>query len=479
MSKKIGIIAIILVTVSLLCLVAGVAVWNQLFLEIRLKGEPEQTIEYGESFLDAGAEVLLRGNVIFKEGIVLPSVSVETSGNVDEQTIGRYSIAYEAQFAGLYDNSCRRVTVVDTQSPKILLNDWSVDTLSPGDVFEEPGFSAKDNYDGDITHKVIRSEGAGVITYAVVDSSGNPAYATRSVPEYDPIAPVIQLDGESPFTITVGRQFEEPGYSAYDDVDGDLTHLVTVEGEVDWLHPGEYPLKYTVSDGYLNETSVTRTVVVEAKPWQDTVWPEDKTVYLTFDDGPGPYTMQLLDVLDRYQVKATFFVINTEYADLMQEIVKRGHSIGIHSVTHDYFQIYASPEAYFADLFEMQQIIYENTGVMTSLMRFPGGGSNLVSKKCYDGIMSTLTWAVQNAGFQYFDWNVDSDDAGNAKRQNEVRDNVIKGIMETGVSMVLQHDIHPYSVAAVEDIICWCLDNGYQFQAIRNSTPGFHHDVLN
>lgn len=87
---------------------------------------------------------------------------------------------------------------------------------------------------------------------------------------------------------------------------------------------------------------------------------------------------------------------------MMKEIVDRGHSIGIHTMSHVYERIYASPEAYFADLLGMQDVIYQNTGVKTTLMRFPGGSSNTVSAHSYVGLMSLLTRAVQDAGVPVF-----------------------------------------------------------------------------
>ena len=455
-------------------------VWmNQFRLEICLNGQQTITLEYGETYEEPGAEVYIRGNYTFRDGIRLDNVQIITEGEVVSEQLGIYCVAYRTSFLSLQDNASRTVCIIDTRSPEIQLIPDSDRPVEPGEHYEDPGFRAVDNYDGDITEKVVRKEVAGGITYAVIDSSGNPAYAVRKIPEYDPIPPEIQLEGERYETITVGTKFEEPGYKALDNVDGELTEYVIVNGNVDWLIPGVYDIQYTVTDSAQNEVTISRTVEVQAKQWCDTVWPEGKTIYLTFDDGPGPYTMKLLDLLDQYGVKATFFVVDSGYDSVMQEIVKRGHSIGIHSVSHDYSEIYASPESYFSDLYRMQQIIYDNTGVLTTLMRFPGGGSNLVIKNSYKGLMSTLTWAVQDAGFQYFDWNVDSDDAGNAQKSEQVRDNVIKGIQENDISMVLQHDIHLYSVNAVESIIEWGLEHGYQFLAVRDSTPGFHHDVVN
>ena len=118
------------------------------------------------------------------------------------------------------------------------------------------------------------------------------------------------------------------------------------------------------------------------------------------------------------------------------------------------------------------------TGIRTNIMRFPGGSSNLVSS-FNEGIMSTLVEAVQNAGFQYFDWNVDSNDAGGAKKTKTVLNNVIAGVQKGRISVVLQHDIQPYSVDAVEDIILWGLENGYTFLPLEPNSPNCHHTVQN
>lgn len=463
----------------ILCMCFLVIAVQSLNVGIVLKGDSVMTLEYGSEYEDPGAEAFLFGEQLFAEGYPLNSSRITATGEVDETKLGEYSVCYETAFLIWEATQHRTVNVVDTLCPVIELKEGPDELVMPGETYEEPGFTATDNCDGDLTDKVLRTELDGVVYYAVTDSSGNPAYAHREVPYYDAIPPVITLDGGEEYTIQVGRVYSEPGYSAVDNKDGEITELVQVEGQVDWLIPGEYSVCYRVEDSNGNQAEEIRSVTVKAADWQDTQWPPDKTIYLTFDDGPGPYTLQLLDLLDRYGVKATFFVVDSEYNHLMKEIVRRGHSIGIHSVTHDYGQIYSSPEAFFEDLFSMQQIIFDNTGVVTTLMRFPGGGSNLVSKNSCKGIMSILTCAVRDAGFQYFDWNVDSDDAGGARKASVVRNNVITGIQETGISMVLQHDIHGYSVEATEDILIWALNNGYTFRSVRDSTPGFHHDVLN
>ena len=93
--------------------------------------------------------------------------------------------------------------------------------------------------------------------------------------------------------------------------------------------------------------------------------------------------------------------------------------------------------------------------------------------------MTILGEAVQNAGFQYFDWNVDSKDAGGARKAQEVFQNVVDGVSQARVSIVLQHDIHSYSVEAVEDILSWGTENGYAFLPLEATSPGFHHGIHN
>ena len=469
------------VTLGVLALAAWFVVFrvNRFSLELVLTGEPKLLLEYGDSFTEPGVTPILRGTLILKDGYTPENLEIRRETDLNEGKLGKYTITYSAELLNCQASAQREVRVIDTKAPTITLTEDPEGTLEEGVIYQEAGFTASDNYDGDLTARVVRTEEPGLVIYAVTDSSGNPAVAKRKIPLRDMVLPEIQLEGGEDYVITLCTRYEEPGFTATDNVDGDVTAMVQVEGEVDWLTAGIYPITYTVSDSCENTTVVTRNVEVAAQEWTDTVYPEGKVVYLTFDDGPSAYTSELLDVLDAYGAKATFFVVGSGSGNMMRQIVKRGHSIGIHTVSHDYGQIYSSPEAYFDDLMKMQSIIYDHTGVKTTLMRFPGGSSNLVSRHSCEGIMTFLTQAVQDAGFQYFDWNVYSGDAGETKRTEKVVENVIGGIQEHRVSIVLQHDIHKYSVDAVEDILRWGKRNGYKFLALQNDSPGFHHDLNN
>ena len=461
------------------CALALFLYFNSFYVDVKIAGNSMETLEYGQEYQDPGAKVFLFGKYLFQDGIELNKAVLTVNGGIPVGQLGVFSLQYRTEYFIWNAEATRRISVVDTQSPQIMLSQRTEQEVISGENKAEPVVEARDNFDGDITASVVCTEADGFLIYAVTDSSGNPAYAQWEIPEAEPDYPLITLEGEPECSITVGSVFLEPGYSANDPLDGDLTSAVTVEGTIDNMTPGEYIITYRAVNSSGDESEVRRIVRVEAKTWPETRWPEEKTIYLTFDDGPGPYTQELLDVLEQYGVRATFFVVDSDYRHLMKNIIDGGHSIGIHSISHDYETVYADPDSYFSDLTGMQQIIYEQTGVWTTLMRFPGGGSNLISKRTCPGIMQTLTVAVQNAGYQYFDWNVDSEDASAAHSVSAVFDNVIKGIQECETAMVLQHDIHKYSVDAVEKIIQWGMENGYQFQAIRDTTPGFHHDVVN
>ena len=212
---------------------------------------------------------------------------------------------------------------------------------------------------------------------------------------------------------------------------------------------------------------------------------DNKTIYLTYDDGPGQYTDRLLDILAKYDVKATFFVTAgyPGYAYCMHRAYEEGHTVAVHTASHNYATIYASEDAYWRDFDRINQIIYDQTGHYTTLFRFPGGSSNTVSRNYNRGIMSRLVVQAGQKGYTYFDWNVDSNDAGGATNSDVIFNNVVSGIAANsryGVpSVVLQHDIKSYSVNAVERIINWGLNNGYHFETLDANSYTAHHGVNN
>lgn len=163
-----------------------------------------------------------------------------------------------------------------------------------------------------------------------------------------------------------------------------------------------------------------------------------KRVYLTFDDGPSANTDKILDILDAYGVKATFFVVGKEnYAEQYRRIVEEGHTLAMHSYSHVYSDIYSSLDAYKQDLNKLRTFLYELTGVECNIVRFPGGSSNTISKVD----MHTLIEYLDSEDMIYFDWNVSSGDAsGIYKSANQIAANVLENIDKYNNAVILMHD---------------------------------------
>lgn len=443
-------------------------------LRVNMAGDRVITVEYGDTYEDPGASASLTPS----EGEQTPvDVQVQVQGQVDDHTLGTYPIKYSANFDATVSTAHRVVKVVDTTPPQITLVADPTKATPVGQPYAEEGFTATDLHDGDITDRVSRVEKDGVVTYTVADSSGNTTTVQREIIYGDDVKPVISLKGDSHVTVMAGDLFREPGYIATDNLEGDVTANVQVVNGVDLYYPGTYAVQYSVTDAFGNVGTASRTVTVTAQPVQgDTV--TDKIIYLTFDDGPSAHTPRLLDVLAKYNVKATFFVVNTPYVSTIARAAAEGHTVAIHTATHKFKDIYASEEAYFNDLNQMKSQILAYTGQEANIIRFPGGSSNTISK-FNKGIMTKLTQQVTEQGYVYVDWNVDSKDAGGASSTSEVFWNVVNGIGSKKTSIVLQHDTHGFSVNAVERIINWGLANGYTFLPLTTSSPQCHHRVYN
>ncbi len=186
--------------------------------------------------------------------------------------------------------------------------------------------------------------------------------------------------------------------------------------------------------------------IVEAAVLEDThKWDgrEDSSagirrVYLTFDDGPSANTDRILDILNQYGVKATFFVVAKDgYTDQYRRIVEDGHTLAMHSYSHKYSEIYASLDAYKEDLTKLHDFLYELTGEDCNIVRFPGGSSNTISHVD----MWELIEYLNKTDMVYYDWNVSSGDAsGGRKSIDQIKKNVLDNIDQFSNAVVLFHD---------------------------------------
>lgn len=401
---------------------------------------------------------------------------INVENNIDNKIIGEYHIDSKVKYLFYNFKKSFIVHVVDNVNPNISLNGEREVYVCPGKDYIEEGYTASDNYDGDITDNVIVNKENDFIKYSVKDKSGNYSEIERKIIFIDREEPLIELKGGNDIYIYKDNKYIEMGYTAIDKCDGDITDNVIVTGTVDTNRVGTYTINYKVVDNSGNETSVDRKITVRERP----SYYGNGSIYLTFDDGPSYLTKEILDILDEEGIKATFFV--TSGGEYVKRAYNSGHTIALHTSSHKYSYVYSNEENYFNDLNTVSDSVYNSIGIRCKFIRFPGGSSNTISRNYNKGIMSRLVDAVTNKGYVYFDWNVDSNDAGgDGYNSNKIYNNVINGLSHNKTNVVLMHDSssHASSADALRDIIKYGKNNGYSFKAISSNTPIVRHGVNN
>ena len=195
---------------------------------------------------------------------------------------------------------------------------------------------------------------------------------------------------------------------------------------------------------------------------------DEKVVYLTIDDGPTTGTPKILDILDEYNAKATWFVTGqymegSALEDMLKQIHDRGHVIGVHTFSHKYNSIYASVDAYMEDYNKMNKIIVNAVGESSDLFRFPGGSNAGYNKK----IRTELLNRVKSEGLVYYDWNAFTGDT-EGKSKSEMVTKAVKECGYNNKAILLMHDV-PGKDAVVEalpEILSQLQEEGYEFRAL-------------
>jgi len=439
------------------------------FPRIELNGQDLIEIGYNEKYVEPGYGLyILNKNV---------SNNIKVDSKILNGKIGDYEISYIYNLFGIKIKKTRKVNVVDNISPVITIKEDNI-KICPNNDIPEIEYNAMDEYDGDITSLVERIENDNEVIFSVFDSSNNKSMASVKVDRTDSEKPSIKLKGNSSMFITYGNSYKEPGYSATDNCNGDITSKVKVSGSVG-REIGKYQIRYEVEDDSGNKTAVIRSVVVGVKV-SDNGSVKKGTIYLTFDDGPNQGTTnKILDILKSEGVKATFFVTCKGPDSLIKRMHEEGHTVALHTASHEYSYVYSSVDNYFADLYKVRDRVIRITGVDSKIIRFPGGSSNTISRNYNKGIMTVLTNTVLSEGYRYFDWNVDGKDAGGAKNSKDVYYNVTSKLSHDRANVVLLHDIKSITVGALSDIIKFGKEYGYEFSAIDMNTYMVRHSVKN
>ena len=437
--------------------------------KITLNGSTYETITYKDNYKESG----YKATMLFKNIDNL----VEINSNLKNNVVGSYDINYNLSYKFLTISKKRKVVIIDNIPPEIKTEVEEIKAC-PTEEKPEVSYTATDEYDGELTDKVYVEYFDDKLILNVSDSSKNLERKEIKVNRIDDEKPTINLKEGTTIYVRYGTSYTEPGFTATDNCDGDITDKVEVSGTVG-NSVGTYKITYTVTDSSNNQTEVVRNVIVRKNYLYNNGTIENGSIYLTFDDGPNYGTTNvILDILKEENVKATFFVTCNGSDDLIKRIYNEGHTLALHTCTHDYYTVYKSVDSYFNDLNKVSDRVKRLTGYESKIIRFPGGSSNTVSR-ISPGIMTTLTGMVLDKGYRYYDWNVDSNDAGGANNRYQVYNNVINNISHGKANMILMHDIKPQTRDALRDIIDYAKKSGFNFKRIEMDTYMIRHGVNN
>ena len=395
-------------------------------------------------------------------------------GNVNVEQLGEYELTYT------FDKKKDKLHVIvqDRLNPEVTLKEKTYvqgENIVVDDLIESieddskttVSFEEKYNFSevGEYKVKVIVSD---EFKNTTVEET------TVYIEKKDEIPPVMQ--GLDKITINVGQTI--PYYDGVSVVDNQDPNP---EFTIDTSHvrenvAGVYEIYYTAKDRQGNEAVYTREIEIVQ------VETGEKVIYLTIDDGPSFNTPEVLDILNRYNAKATFFVTGMcpEYFDYIKLAHDQGHAIGMHTFSHRYDLIYSSDEAYIEDLNQITNVVESQIGYRPNIFRFPGGSSNTVSAQYNTGIVTRLIDYANRQGLIYYDWNADSGDGSGMTASDMITKAINEG---SGVDRIvmLMHDGRgsTETVKALPAIIEHYQSQGYVFKAIDENAPTAHHRTFN
>ena len=192
--------------------------------------------------------------------------------------------------------------------------------------------------------------------------------------------------------------------------------------------------------------------------------------------GDNEFEEEILDIFKEHNVKATFFVIgrNERYYPMDKRIVEEGHTLAIHSYSHEYSTIYASYDNFVNDVEELRKLLYDVTGVDCRYYRFPGGSSNRVTQVPVNDLIDYL----DSAGLTYFDWNALNNDAVIAgQTPDQLVKNILKDALNYDDTIILMHDLDccHETVESLPSLIEQLEEHGYEILPIDDDTPHIQH----
>ncbi len=246
-----------------------------------------------------------------------------------------------------------------------------------------------------------------------------------------------------------------------------MIKVFSLEKEVAELQAGRLELEQQTAE--LKEAAITP---------EPTKVPEKKKVYLTFDDGPGSRTEEILDILKENEIKATFFVTGKagdEAEKIYKKIVKGGHTLGMHSYSHIYDEIYESKETFSKDFKKLYDYLHDVTGYEPQWYRFPGGSTS----EHIQLPLETFTDVLESKNVRYMDWNVISPDISNpSAKKEQIASGIAESVSQFDTSVVLLYDSadRPATLKALPLIIEKLKKENYELLPLDDDTSLVRHN---
>lgn len=455
----------------LICVVGLIAVIGFIYLLLQILFPPHIVLTSDVQEVEINSQVDYQSFIEKVRDGDIKDVKVD-SKDVQLNHLGNYTVIY--QFKD--EQAELTLKVIDTIAPKVQTKKLKIaqnQNIKAEDLIEKitdatkTTVSFQKDYDFSKTGKLD-------VNVVVEDEGGNQTVEkiTIEIVE-DKTAPTIIVNS---FSVNVGEKVDLLNYALVKD-DYDQNPKVTVEKNNFDIHKtGTYSIKYIAKDFAGNQSQKAVKVTVKNKDSKT-----EKVVYLTFDDGPSKYTSEILEILKKYNCKATFFVTgqNPSYYHYIKVANEQGHTIGLHTYSHSYKKVYSSIDAYFDDLEKVGNLAKEYIGFVPKYIRFPGGGSNTVSRKYTKGIMTQLTKMVVDKGYQYYDWNAENGDGYTHITKSEMLKRATSSSQDQ--IMILMHDANgkEKTVEILPTVIEYYQKRGYVFKAIDENAPVFHQHVNN
>lgn len=281
---------------------------------LELNGKQNMTLSYRDKYQEPG--------VIVKNANTNYLSKVKIENNINNDNIGNYYVDYSLKIGTSNLHVRRNVKIIDDIAPVIKLKGNQIIELSLNEEYQEPGFTAIDEYDGDITEKVetegeinTKKYGEYILKYSVKDSSNNPTEVNRIIKVIDEMPPVIICESEySSFKINSENII---GCNANDNFDGNITDKIKVSGEYDTNKKGIYNVEYIVEDDSGNKTKTNHKIVIFEEL-------ENNDAYIITTD-----TKNTLEVLDENDIKSTVINQSHDNNEYLEKLKEKGSEIGI------------------------------------------------------------------------------------------------------------------------------------------------------